>query len=99
MNADGVMYKVTFTNTDALPLVFTFHPEEIADTLLQFTDGVESGVTLQNALRGMVAALFGKLSGAGTTTITIRNAGDTKDVLVATVDADGNRSAFTRDLT
>lgn len=31
MNADAVMYKVTVTNTDALPLVVTFFPEEIGD--------------------------------------------------------------------
>jgi hypothetical protein len=31
MNADCVVYKLTVTNTDALPLVFTFFPEEVGD--------------------------------------------------------------------
>lgn len=59
-------------------------------------DGVYTAIQL---LRGMAAALIGKLSGAATATVTIRNPSDTKDVLTATVDADGNRSAVTKDLT
>ncbi len=31
MNADAVVYKLTVTNTDALPLVFTLFPEELGD--------------------------------------------------------------------
>lgn len=55
--------------------------------------------TLRQLLRGIAAAGLGKLSGAATTTVTIRSADDTKDVVVATVDSDGNRSAITLDLT
>jgi hypothetical protein len=55
--------------------------------------------TLRQLMRGMAAMGLGKLSGAATTTITIRSADDTKDVVVSTVDADGNRSAVTLDLT
>jgi len=40
-----------------------------------------------------------KVSGASTTTFTIRDLADTKDRIVVTVDADGNRTAVTRDLT
>jgi hypothetical protein len=54
--------------------------------------------TLRQLMRGLAAANLGKLSGAATTTITIRSADDTKDVVVATVDANGNRSAVTLDL-
>ena len=43
------------------------------------------------------AALAGKLAGAATTTITIRDIGDTKDRITATVDADGNRTVVTHD--
>lgn len=70
-----------------------------ADALLGRVDGVETGVTPQGAFRLMLSALAGKLSGAGTTTITIRNTADTKDRIAATVDADGNRSAITTDVT
>lgn len=99
MNADCVIYKVTFTNTDALPIVITFFPEEIADTLLQFDDGIVTGITLQKAMRGVLAAVLAELSGAGTTTITVRDILDTKDLAVLTVDSVGNRSAVTLDLT
>ena len=48
----------------------------------------------------MVASGAGKLSGAATTTVVIRNAvADTKDRITATVDEDGNRTAITTDLT
>lgn len=69
----------------------------IADALLDESNGVETSLTLRQATRLMLAALSGKLSGAGTTTVTIRNVGDTKNRIVATVDATGNRSAVTTD--
>ena len=53
----------------------------------------------RQALRVLFAASGGKLSGAATTTIKIRNYGDSADRITATVDADGNRSAVTFDLT
>lgn len=56
---------------------------------------VEGSITLRQAIRVMLAALAGKVSGAGTTTITIRDANDTTNRIVATVDASGNRSAIT----
>lgn len=74
--------------------------EEIAGVpaaALDLAAGVETGVTLRQALRIILAASAGKLSGAATTTITIRNVGDTKDRITATVDADGNRSAVVLD--
>lgn len=52
-------------------------------------------ITMRQALKALVAAVGGILSGAATTSITIRNNADTADVIVATVDADGNRSAVT----
>ena len=71
-----------------------------ADAMLDRASGIETGLTPRQALRLALAALAGKLSGAATTTITIRNAvADGKDRIVATVDADGNRTAITYDLT
>jgi len=73
---------------------------ELADALLDLSAGVETGLTLRQAIRLLVAANAGKLSGAATTTITIRNAvADDKNRITATVDEDGNRSAITYDLT
>lgn len=72
----------------------------VADAILDAVNGVETDVTLRQALRLIAAATAGKISGAATTTITIRNAVvDDKNRIVATVDSDGNRSAITYDLT
>ena len=55
--------------------------------------------TAVQAMRGFLAVLLGKASGLATTTAVYRDVADTKDVITATVDADGNRTAITRDLT
>jgi hypothetical protein len=63
------------------------------------TEIVETGLTLRQALRLVTAATAGKISGGGTSTVTIRNAvADGVDRLVATVDSSGNRTAITYDL-
>lgn len=59
--------------------------------------GDVDGFTLEQTLKLCLSALAGKLSGATTTTITIRAADDSKNRIVATVDSDGNRSAITLD--
>lgn len=71
----------------------------MATASIDLANGVETGLTPRQAQRLLVAALAGKLSGAATTTITIRNYGDAKSRVIATVDADGNRTAITYDLT
>lgn len=60
---------------------------------------MEGSRTAIQYMRGFAAALMGKASGMATTTATFRDTGDSKDRIVATVDADGNRSAVTLDLT
>ena len=57
----------------------------------------EGTTTLRQFLRLAASSLWGKLSGAATTAIAIRDEADTKDRITATVDADGNRSAVTLD--
>lgn len=72
---------------------------ENADALLDRADAIEAGLTPRHAMRLSAAADGGKLSGAATATNTIRNAvADTKNRIVASVDADGNRTAITYDL-
>lgn len=52
-------------------------------------------LTVREALRTTLAVLAGKVSGAKTATITFRNVADTSDVVVGTIDGDGNRTAVT----
>lgn len=71
-----------------------------ADGLLDRANGIETSLTPREALKVIAAAAGGKLSGAATTTVLIRNAkADSKNRITATVDSDGNRSAVTLDLT
>lgn len=56
------------------------------------------GKTLTEALVIILSALAGKASGLGTTTAVFRSIDDTVDRITATVDADGNRSAVTLDV-
>lgn len=59
--------------------------------------GDVDGFTVEETLKLVLSACAAKLSGAATTTVTIRAADDSKDRITATVDADGNRSAVTLD--
>lgn len=67
-----------------------------ADTIDEVVEGT---VTVRQSLRLSNAASAGKLSGAASTTVAIRDLSDTKNRISATVDADGNRTAVTRDVT
>jgi hypothetical protein len=60
---------------------------------------VEGTTTFRQSVRLLMSALIGKVSGAPTGPIVFRDIGDTKARLTATVDADGNRTAVTRDAT
>jgi len=57
----------------------------------------EGGYDLQEMIRIISAALAGKSSGGGSSEITFRDLNDTKDRIVATVSASGNRTAVTLD--
>jgi FlaG/FlaF family flagellin (archaellin) len=61
-------------------------------------NSLESGMSLREAMRIVTAALAGKLSGAPAGPVVIRNVGDTKDRIIATVDEDGNRTGVTTDV-
>ncbi len=70
-----------------------------ADALLDRSNGIETSWTPRQSLRIMLAVLGGKLSGAATTTATMRDVGDNKNRVVATVDVDGNRTSVSYDKT
>lgn len=60
-----------------------------ADVLNQILEG---SMTVGDAIRIMLSAVSGKVSGAQTSTITFRDVADTKDRITATVDGNGNRT-------
>jgi hypothetical protein len=92
--ADQVTLVAVGTLVSALPSA-----NANADALLDRANGVETALTPRQALRLATAAAAGKLSGAATTTVTIRNAvADSKDRITATVDSDGNRLAVATDV-
>jgi hypothetical protein len=70
----------------------------IADALLDRANAIEASVTMRQALRLLIAVMGGKATGGGTSTITFRNLGDTKNVIVSSVDSNGNRISATYDL-
>ena len=69
---------------------------DIADAVLD--EVTEGTLTLRQVLRLLIAHHAGKSSGGGGATLTYRDYGDSKDRLVYAVDANGNRSAVTRDV-
>ena len=96
------MLEVAYTTaSDSSGYVFLNSGEydNISENTLTFTNGIETSLTLQQAIRLIVAASAGKVSGAASTTITFRNINDNKNRIVATVDTYGNRTAITTDLT
>lgn len=75
-------------------------PLSALPTLAQFLAGGDiDGYTLEQCLKLLLSPLAGKLSGAGTDTETFRAADDSKDRIVATVDASGNRTGIVLDAT
>lgn len=88
--------------TDALPA----SPAAVSDipTAGAIADAVhdevvEGTVTLRQSIRLHNSALGGKVAGLDTFNPVFRDLADSKDVIDATVDSYGNRSAVTRDLT
>jgi hypothetical protein len=72
----------------------TASAELIRDTILAAI--LEGGETLADSLRIMRAESAGKVAVVGST-VTFRDAADSKDRIVATVDEDGQRIAVTTD--
>lgn len=88
--------KIAAGALDADALATDAVAEIVAGILDEVVDG---STTMRQLLRGFASTLLGKASGLGTTTAIYRDLADTKARITATVDADGNRTAVTRDLT
>ena len=84
------------TNTDLATALAGLNDISVTDILAAAYEGSE---TFEDYLRLTRAALVGKLSGAATTSMKMRDAIDSKDRITAAVDADGNRLAVVTDPT
>lgn len=84
---------VTFMNGVAYATALAAEVAAVWDEQVDGTTTARQSVRLANSANG------GKVSGAGTTTVVIRDLADTKDRINATVDSSGNRTAVTRDVT
>lgn len=80
---------------------FDFSSDEVtinaASVNSVFAGGSIDSYSLDESLRLILAASAAKLSGAATTNILIRDTGDTKNRIDATVDPDGNRTVVVLD--
>jgi len=94
--AGDLVLHATATNADPLDLLLNVG---FSSTMLDASNGVETGYTVRQALRILMAALGGRVSGAGTGTEVFTDATATKPRITATVDSNGNRTAVTLDAT
>lgn len=90
-----VVNQVSIRSNNSAGLTSQADPEDIASAV--FASTIETGYDAQAVLRIMLAALAGKVSGAGGSTITFRDVNDLVDRIVASVDANGNRTSVTLD--
>ena len=102
--AHVTLVDTTTTNTDmrGTDSAYTGTPpseNDIATAILDLANGVETGVTVRQALRAIAAVLAGQIDNANESSETyeaIGNAGTNR--VTVTVDEDGNRSSFTLNL-
>lgn len=81
------------TNNDKTGYALTSgERDSIANALLDLASGVESGWTLRQVHRQLLAMAAGVTTGMDTTTGTVKNPSGTKSRVVATIDANGNRT-------
>ncbi|MDX8438351.1 hypothetical protein [Mesorhizobium australafricanum] len=99
VKSDTAAIKAKTDNLPAAPSAVGDIPtaNQNADALLDRASGIEPGLTPRQGFRLWSAALLGKASGMTTATAVFRNTTDTKDRIVASVDADGNRLGVTLD--
>ena len=96
---DELESRLTAARAGYLDALNTGVPLSAAAVDAVLDDVVEGSTTLRQAVRLMLAVAAGKSSGGGSTTITFRDLADTKARVTATVDANRNRTAVTRDAT
>lgn len=93
------LISLTYIASGALQVNLQFRvsanlPDNLSTDFLDLTDGVETSLTVRQALRLLTAVICGKCSGADTSSVTFRDVNDTANRVVATVGVTG-RSAVT----
>ena len=87
---DGKTYNIYIqaqVDGDVGGIAYSFRVHSVLNETL------EGAYTVADALQIVLSVLAGKLSGGGTATVTFRDVNDTVNRVVATVTADGNRTA------
>jgi hypothetical protein len=97
VDTEVALIKAKTDNLPAAPAAAGDIPTSAAVADAVHDEVIEGLYSFRELLRIFAASLAGKLSGAATTTVTIRDVSDSKNRIVATVDADGNRTAVTLD--
>ena len=93
---DGIVDNIlTDTGTTLVAQITALNNLSITDI---FERVIEGSTTFEQTMRGIVSVCFGIASGGGTNSIKFRNIADDTDRIIATVDASGNRTAVTLDL-
>ena len=96
---DELESRLTAARTSYLDALNTGVPLSAATIDAILDDVVEGSTSLRQAVRLMLASLVGKASGGGSSTVSFRDLADSKNRIVMTTDANGNRTAVTRDAT
>ena len=101
--AGGVVRSFFWVTTDAATGTYQAYDQPVTDSTTVanavLAAGDIDGYSLEEALKLCAAALVGKVSGGGTTTVTFRAADDSKDRITATVTSSGNRTSLVLDAT
>lgn len=99
---NAVRYSILQKNGTVVNYSWTINKEEesfndIADGFLDRVNGIETGTTPRQAMRLVLSASVGKVSGAEVSHPIFRDTNDSKNRIDATTDANGNRTAVTLD--
>ncbi len=97
LDTEVAAIKAKTDNIPASPAAVSDIPSAATIAAAVWDYVVEGSYKAKEFLRLCTATLVGKVSGAATTTVTIRDTADSKNRVVATVDAYGNRSSTTLD--
>jgi hypothetical protein len=96
--AGGRMSSTSILEADAVDAA-ALKADAVTEIITAIFAKTIDGVTFNQMIAIFAAALAGKASGMNTTTAVLRNLADSLDRITATVDANGNRTAVTLDLT